>query len=49
VQRILINRLDKAFIEIEKLKSQILIEKVRISSLRQSILSHAFNFEEKTA
>jgi type I restriction enzyme S subunit len=49
VQRILINRLDIAFAEIDKLKNQITIEKERISSLRQSILSDAFNFKEQAA
>jgi type I restriction enzyme S subunit len=48
-QEKIVNRLDKAFVEIEKLKSQILIEQERISSLRQSILSNAFNFEETAA
>ena len=45
----IVERLDKTFTEIEKLKNQISIEKERISSLRQSILSNAFNFEEKVA
>ncbi len=49
LQKLIVEKLDKAFAEIEKLKNQILIEKERISSLRQTILSNAFNFEEKAA
>jgi type I restriction enzyme S subunit len=45
----IVTKLDKAFAEIEKLKNQILLEKERISSLRQSILNNAFRFEEKVA
>jgi len=48
-QKVIIQKLDMAFAEIEKLKNQITIEKERISTLRQSILSDAFNFEEKAA
>lgn len=48
-QRILADNVLSSFAEIEKLKSQILIEQEGISSLRQSILSKAFNFEEKAA
>jgi restriction endonuclease S subunit len=48
-QEIIVEKLDKVFAEIEKLKNQISIEKEKISSLRQSILSNAFNFEEKVA
>ena len=48
-QEVIVNRLDRAFSEIDKLKNQISIEKERISSLRQSILSNAFNFKEKAA
>jgi hypothetical protein len=42
-------KLDIAFAEIDKLKIQISIEKEQISSLRQSILSNAFNFKENVA
>ncbi len=49
IQNNIVNKIIKISSEIEKLKNQISIEKDRISSLRQSILSNAFNFEEKTA
>ena len=48
-QELIIDKLDKAFDEIDSLKNQISIEKERISSLRQSILSNALNFNEKAA
>jgi restriction endonuclease S subunit len=48
-QKVIIQKLDKVFVEIEKLKNQISIENERISSLRESILSNAFNFEDKAA
>jgi restriction endonuclease S subunit len=48
-QKEIVYKLETAFAEIDKLKNQISIEKERISSLRQSILSNAFNFEEKAA
>lgn len=49
LQKQIVEKLDKAFSEIDKLKIQISIEKERISSLRKSILSDAFNFEEEAA
>jgi type I restriction enzyme S subunit len=49
IQNNIVNKIIKISSEIEKLKNQISIEKDRISSLRQSILSNAFNFEEKAA
>jgi len=49
IQNNIVNKIIKISSEIEKLKNQISIEKDRISSLRHSILSNAFNFEEKTA
>ena len=48
-QCLAVEKLDKTFAEIDKLKKQISIEKEQISSLRKSILSNAFNFEEKAA
>jgi type I restriction enzyme S subunit len=45
----IVMKLDIAFAEIDKLKIQISIEKEQISSLRQSILSNAFNFKENVA
>jgi restriction endonuclease S subunit len=48
-QKQILEKLDIAFAEIDNLKNQISIEKERISSLRQSILSNAFSFEEKAA
>ena len=48
-QKQIVGKLDKAFAEIDKLKIIISIEKERVSSLRQSILSNAFKFEEKAA
>lgn len=48
-QKMTVEKLDKAFSEIDKLKNQISIEKDRISSLRQSILSNAFSFPEKVS
>lgn len=45
----IVMKLDTAFAEIDKLKIQISIQKEQISSLRQSILSNAFKFEEKVA
>ena len=48
-QKQIVEKLDEAFAEIDKLKKQISIEKEQISSLRKSILSNAFNFEEKAA
>jgi type I restriction enzyme S subunit len=48
-QKEIVYKLETAFAEIDKLKNQISIEKERISSLRQSILSNAFKFEEKAA
>ncbi len=48
-QNQIVEILNKAFAEINKLKNQISIEKDRISSLRQSILSNSFNFQEKVA
>jgi type I restriction enzyme S subunit len=48
-QRKLAVNILNSFVEIDKLKNQISTEKERISSLRQSILSNAFNFEEKAA
>lgn len=45
----IVAKLDKVFTEIDKLKNQISIEKELMSSLRQSILSNAFNFEENAA
>ena len=48
-QRVIVEMLDDAFTEIDILREQISIEKERVSSLRQSILSNAFKFEEKAA
>jgi type I restriction enzyme S subunit len=48
-QRKLANNILNSFAQIDKLKNQISIEKERISSLRQSILSNALNFNEKAA
>ena len=48
-QKVMIQKLDKVFAEIDKLKNIISIERVQISSLRQSILSDAFNFSENAA
>ena len=48
-QNQIVEKLNKTFAEIDKLKKQISIEKEQISSLRKSILSNAFNFEEKAA
>jgi restriction endonuclease S subunit len=49
IQNNIVNKIIKISSEIEKLKNQSSIEKEKISSLRQSILSHVFNFEEKAA
>lgn len=49
IQNTIVNKIIKISSEIKKLKNQISIEKEKISSLRQSILSNAFNFEEKAA
>jgi type I restriction enzyme S subunit len=49
IQNNIVNKIIKISSEIEKLKNQISIEKELMSSLRQSILSNAFNFEEKAA
>ena len=49
IQNNIVSKIIKISSEIEKLKNQISIEKEKISSLRQSILSNAFNFEEKAA
>lgn len=49
IQKRIVEKLDKAFAEIDDLRNQVSIEKERISSLRQSILSNTFNFEEKAA
>jgi restriction endonuclease S subunit len=48
-QRLIVNILDDAFAEIDNLRNQFSIEKERVSSLRQSILNHAFKFEEKAS
>jgi type I restriction enzyme S subunit len=49
LQQEIVEKLDKAFDEIDSLKNQISIEKELISSLRQSILNNAFSFEENVA
>jgi type I restriction enzyme S subunit len=48
-QRVIVNILDDAFAEIDNLRNQFSIEKELVASLRQSILSNAFKFEEKAA
>jgi restriction endonuclease S subunit len=48
-QEIIVGKLDKAYDEVQKLRNQFFNEKELISSLRQSILSNAFKFEEKAA
>jgi type I restriction enzyme S subunit len=48
-QRVIVNILDDAFAEIDNLRNQLLIEKERVASLRQSILSNTFRFQEKAA
>lgn len=49
IQNNIVSKIIKISSEIEKLKNQISIEKEKNSSLRQSILSNAFNFKEKAA
>jgi type I restriction enzyme S subunit len=48
-QQVIVDRLDKVFSEIDKLKAQTSIQKKSATALRQSILSKAFNFDEKVA
>ncbi len=48
-QKQIAEKLDKAFAEIELLKSHIAIEKQKVDALRQSILSDAFNFADGAA
>jgi len=48
-QKLIVEKLDKAFAEIEFLKSQLAMEKQMAAALRQSILSNAFNFADKAA
>lgn len=44
----IVDKLDKAFAEIDSLEKNLKLKEERISTLRQSILSNAFNFVEKT-
>lgn len=48
-QREIVEKLDRAFAEIEKLKVGIRVEKECLSELRQSLLSRAFHHEEAVA
>ena len=48
-QQVIVDRLDKVFSEIDKFKAQTSIQKKSATALRQSILSKAFNFDEKVA
>jgi type I restriction enzyme S subunit len=48
-QTLIVEKLDKAFAEIEFLKSQLALEKQMAAALRQSILSDAFNFADEAA
>ena len=48
-QCLAVEKLDKVFAEIDKVKIQISTEKKQIASLQQSILSNAFKFDEKAA
>jgi restriction endonuclease S subunit len=48
-QQMIIDKLDKVFAEIDKLKAQTSIQKKSANALRQSILSRAFNLDDKVA
>jgi type I restriction enzyme S subunit len=48
-QQMIIDKLDKVFAEIDKLKAQTSIQKKSVNALRQSILSRAFNLDDKVA
>ncbi len=48
-QKLIVKKLDKAFAEIEFLKSQLALEKQMAAALRQSILSNAFDFADEAA
>jgi restriction endonuclease S subunit len=48
-QQVIVEKLDKAFAEIELFKSQLAMEKQKAAALRQSILNNAFDFADEAA